>query len=253
MTYSPPVSPIPRRCRGTRRLSRPGALWVWMPGRSLTPLEEQTLGEWKAAIHKPVVRCLGARDPETRMAAVACLGNLPIDDAAAPAVRYVDDPVAEVRKQTVSSFSQRSSLLTHEMLFSRLHDSDPMIREMASLVLKTRGLTQEQISLGGLIYSPKPEQRVSVIPLLKDRTDIDPVIWLIQLSRDPRRNGADQRHRGLGEAQVADGPAAAFRDGPIGSVGSGSPGGQQGCSVRQRDHGGTPPLPGSSSLNPRAN
>ena len=56
---------------------------------------------------------------------------------------------------------------------------------MASLILKTRGLSQEQISLGGLIYSPKPEQRVSVIPLLKDRTDVDPVIWLIQLSRDP--------------------------------------------------------------------
>ena len=162
-----------------------GRLWVWMPGRSLTPLEEQTLGEWKAAIHKPVVRCLGARDFETRMAAVACLGSLPIDDAAAPAVRYVDDPVAEVRKQTVSSFSQRPMLLTHEMLFSRLHDSDPIIREMASLVLKTRGLTREQVSLGGLIYSPKPEQRVSVIPLLKDRTDVDPVIWLIQLSRDP--------------------------------------------------------------------
>ncbi len=113
-----------------------GRLWVWMPGRSLTPFEEQTLGEWKAAIHKPVVRCLGARDPETRMAAVACLGNLPIDNAAAPAVRYVDDPVADVRKQTVSSFSQRSTLLTHEMLFNRLHDSDPVIREMASLDLE---------------------------------------------------------------------------------------------------------------------
>ncbi len=66
-----------------------GRLWVWIPGRSLTPFEEQTLGEWKAAIHKPVIRCLGAGDPETRMAAVACLGNLPIDNAAAAAVRYV--------------------------------------------------------------------------------------------------------------------------------------------------------------------
>ena len=101
-----------------------GRLWVWIPGRSLTPFEEQTLGEWKAAIHKPVVRCLGARDPQTRMAAVACLGSLPIDNAAAAAVAYVDDPSADVRKQTVSSFSQRSTLLTDEMLFKRLHDSD---------------------------------------------------------------------------------------------------------------------------------
>lgn len=160
-------------------------LWVWIPGRSLTPFEEQTLGEWKAAIHVPVVRCLGARDPQTRVAAVACLGNLPIDNAAAPAVAYVDDPSTEVRKQTVSSFSQRNTLLTDEMLFKRLHDSDAMIREMASLILKTRGLAQEQIGMGGLIYSPRADQRVSVIPLLKNRTDIDPVIWLIQLSRDP--------------------------------------------------------------------
>ena len=69
-------------------------LWVWIPGRSLTPFEEQTLGDWKAAIHMPVVRCLGARDSATRMAAVACLGSLPIDNAAAAAVAYVDDPAA---------------------------------------------------------------------------------------------------------------------------------------------------------------
>ena len=156
-----------------------------MPGRSLTPFEEQTLGEWKAAIHMPVVRCLGAATPETRMAAVACLGTLPIDKPRRRRSPMSTIPVADVRKQTISSFSQRSSLLTDEMLFKRLHDSDAIIREMASLILKTRGLSQEQIGLGGLIYSPKPEQRVSVIPLLKGRTDVDPVIWLIQLSRDP--------------------------------------------------------------------
>ncbi len=35
-----------------------------------------------------------SRDDETRMAAVACLGSLPIDSAAAAAVAYVDDPQA---------------------------------------------------------------------------------------------------------------------------------------------------------------
>jgi HEAT repeats len=230
-----------------------GRLWVWMPGRSLTPLEEQTLGEWKAAIHKPVVRCLGARDFETRMAAVACLGSLPIDTAAAPAVRYVDDPVAEVRKQTVSSFSQRPLLLTHEMLFSRLHDSDPIVREMASLALKTRGLSREQISLGGLIFSPKPEQRVSVIPLLKDRTDVDPVIWLIQLSRDPNeivritaiealaKHKSPTVERRLAEMARTDG-SEAVRKAASKLVPSAS-----------ETTAALPPLPGSSSLNPRAN
>jgi hypothetical protein len=228
-------------------------LWVWIPGRSLTPFEEQTLGEWKAAIHVPVVRCLGARDPQTRVAAVACLGSLPIDNAAAAAVAYVDDPIAEVRKQTVSSFSQRSTLLTDEMLFKRLHDSDAMIREMASLILKTRGLSQEQVAMGGLIYSPRPEQRVSVISLLTNRTDVDPVIWLIQLSRDPvemvRMSSIDAmaKHksptvqRRLAEMARSDG-SKAVRE-AAGKV----------VPLAQETTAALPPLPGSSSLNPKAN
>jgi HEAT repeats len=230
-----------------------GRLWVWMPGRSLTPFEEQTLGEWKAAIHKPVVRCLGARDAQTRLAAVACLGKLPIDDAAAPGVRYVDDPIPAVRKQAVSSYSQRSALLTHELLFGRLHDSDPLIREMATLILKTRGLTQEQIGLGGLIYSPKPDQRVSVIPLLKDRTDIDPVIWLIQLSHDSEemvrltaiealaKHKSPSVQRRLAEMARSDGSEAVRRAA------------SKLVPSDQETTASLPPLPGSSSLNPKAN
>lgn len=227
--------------------------WVWMPGRSLTPFEEQTLGEWKAAIHRPVLRCLGARDAEIRMAAVACLGKLPIDDAAAPAVRYVEDLVPAVRKQAVSSFSQRSNLLTHELLFARLHDSDPLIREMATLILKTRGLTQEQIGLGGLIYSEKPDQRVSVIPLLKDRTDIDPVIWLIQLSRDSEemvrisaiealaKHKSPSVQRRLSEMARTDGSEAVRRAA------------SKFVPSKEETTAALPPLPGSSSLNPKAN
>jgi HEAT repeat protein len=234
-------------------LMEAGRLWIWMPGRSLTPFEEQTLGEWKSAIHKPVVRCLGARDAQTRMAAVACLGKLPIDDAAAPGVRYVDDPIPAVRKQAVSSYSQRSTLLTHEMLFARLHDSDSLIREMATLILKTRGLTQEQISLGGLIYSPKAAQRVSVIPLLKDRTDIDPVIWLIQLSRDSEemvritaiealaKHKSPSVQRRLAEMARSDGSEAVRR-----AASKLVPSAEETTAA-------LPPLPGSSSLNPKAN
>jgi HEAT repeat protein len=228
-------------------------LWVWIPGRSLTPFEEQTLGEWKAAIHMPVVRCLGARDPQTRVAAVACLGTLPIDNFAAAAVAYVDDPSTEVRKQTVSSFSQRTTLLTDEMLFKRLHDSDAMIREMASLILKTRGLSQEQVGMGGLIYSPRPEQRVSVISLLTNRTDVDPVIWLIQLSRDPvemvrmssiealAKHKSPTVQRRLAEMARSDGSKAVRQ--AAGKV----------VLSAQETTVALPPLPGSSSLNPKAN
>ncbi len=236
-------------------LAEMSRLWVFIPGRSLSPFEEQTLGDWKAAIHVYVVRCLGASDAHTRTAAVACLGALPIDSAAVAAVAYIEDPSSvDVRKQTLSSFSQRQALLTDEMLFKRLHDSDATIRELASIVLKTRGRTQEQIGLGGLIYSPKPEQRVSVIPLLKNRTDVDPVIWLIELSRDPAETVRIERDRGTGQTPVADRPAQALGDGSHRPLTSRAPGRQQGRAHRRwRNDSRAPPLPGSSSLNPRAN
>jgi HEAT repeat protein len=159
--------------------------WVWMPGRSLIDAEETALGNWKEALHRPVVRCLASNDVRTRIGAISCLGYLPIDSAAAPAVAYLEDNESvDVRRQTLVSFAQRASLLTEDLLLRRLHDSDPSIRETATLVLKTRGLNQEQISLGGLMVSPKAQQRASVITLIKNRTDIDPVVWLLQLSHD---------------------------------------------------------------------
>ena len=159
--------------------------WVWIPGRTPTPFEEQTLAEWKGGLYVPVVHCLASRDVATRIATVSCLGTLPIDNAADAAVAYIDDPIADVRRQTISSFAQRGLILTDDMLLKHLHDEDAVVRDMANLVLKTRGLPQELIGLGGLMYSPRADQRVSVITLLKGRTDIDVVNWLIQLSKDP--------------------------------------------------------------------
>jgi hypothetical protein len=230
-----------------------GKLWIWIPGRSLMPFEEQTLADWKSALSAPVVRCLASRDDETRMAAVGCLGALPIDSIAAAAVAYTEDSSPYVRKQTLSSFSRRSLLLTDEMLLKRLHDDDAAIREIASLILKTRGLSQELIGLGGLIFSPKAQQRVSVIPLLKDRTDVDPVTWLIQLSRDPvemvRMSAVEALanhqttppvQRRLAEMARTDGSAAVR------------------AAARKlvppvEETASLPPLPGSTTLNPKAN
>ena len=166
-------------------LEQVSRLWVWMPGRSLTEAEENSLGSWKEGLHRPVVRCLASTDIRTRIGAIFCLGFLPIDSAAAPAVAYFEDnDSVDVRRQTLVSFAQRPYLLTEDMLLRRLHDSDSTIRETATTVLKARGLNQELISLGGLLVSPKPAQRSSVISLIKNRTDIDPVIWLLQLAHD---------------------------------------------------------------------
>jgi HEAT repeats len=229
--------------------------WVWIPGRTLMPVEEQALAEWKGKFLPLVVRCLAYRDDvRTRMGAVACLGALPIDAHAAAALPYLEnDPSPEVRKQTLISFAHRGLLLTDDMVLKRLHDQDPSIRESASLVLKTRGLSQEQISLGGLIFSPKPGQRVSVIPLLKNRTDLDPVLWLMHLSRDPVETVRISSIEALANYKT---PAVLRRLTEMArSDRSDAVRKEASKFVPAADEttASLPPLPGSSSLNPKAN
>ncbi len=228
-------------------------LWVWIPGRSLTPFEEQTLADWKGAIYVPVVHCLASRDIPTRIGTVTCLGALPIDNSAAVAVPYLDDPNADVRRQTISSFARRGFILTDDMLLKHMHDEDPVVRDMASLVLKTRGLPQELIGLGGLMFSPRADQRVSVISLIKGRTDIDVATWLIQLSRDPvetvrisalaamAENKSPLVQKRLAEMAQSD-TSDAVRQAARKLV-----------PAIDETTAALPPLPGSTSLSPKAN
>ncbi len=227
--------------------------WAWLPGRSITPVEENTLANWKDGLYPPVIRCLGNRDARTLVAAVACLGNLPIDHAAAPAIAYIENSNSDVRKQTLISFARRNLLLTDDMLLKRLHDEDALNRETAAVILKTRGLTQEQIRLGGLIFSPKPQERISVIPFLKDRKDIDPVVWLLQLSRDAEEmvrisaiealaaHKTPSVHKRLAEMARSD-RSPVVRESASRVV-----------PTSQETTASLPPLPGSPNLNPKAN
>ena len=104
---------------------------------------------------------LADRDPKVRVAAVACLGLVPMDALAAPAVAYLDDPQSgDVRQQVLSSFAARPNLLTDDAILKRLHDAEPGIPQLAELVLKTRGLSTDQNAMGRLIVSPRPETRL---------------------------------------------------------------------------------------------
>ncbi len=166
-------------------LNQVAQFWSWLPGRTPLPAEEFELASWKDGFIAQVTRRLGDREPQSRLAAIACLGKLPIDSAAAPAVAYIDDrDSAEVRQQVLASFASRPELLSDDVVLKRMYDTSANVAEVAEIVLRTRGLTREQIGLGRMIYHPRPELRASVIPMLKDRNDIDPVVWLLQLSRD---------------------------------------------------------------------
>jgi len=237
-------------------LDQVSRLWVWMPGRSLTEAEENSLGNWKEGLHRPVVRCLGNADISTRIGAISCLGSLPIDSAAAPAVAYLEDKDSvDVRRQTLVSFAQRPYLLTEDMLLRCLHDSDSTIRDTATSVLKARGLSQELIGLGGLLVSPKPAQRCSVISLIKNRTDIDAVIWLLQLSHDTDETVrilavqalAAQKSQTVSVKRRLAEMARSDRSEQVRQTASKFvPSAQETTAL-------LPPLPGSTSLNPKAN
>ena len=174
---------------------------------------------------------------------------------AAPAAAYVEDPESGgVRYKALMTFANRPNLLTVDAVLKRLHDPEPGVPELAELILKGRGLTKDQIFLGRQIFDPRPEVRASVIPLLRDRTDIDPVVWLLQLSHD-----ADETVRAKAvEALVdRDSPEVDRRLREMASSDT-SPAiraiaGKHVAKLRGRDHRRAPPLPGSPSLIPRAN
>ena len=213
-------------------------------------------------------------------------GNLADDQAADEALRYLEDKgpdAAIVRQQVLVSFAQRPALLTEDVILKRLHDTEPAVAQTAELILKSRGLTSDQIELGRLIFDPRPEHRASVIPQLRNRTDIDPVVWLLQLSHDENetvRVGAAQAlaerptpevlqrlvemartdqsptvRQAVGKL-VAPSPKAETATAlpvplPLPRSKPGRPGGN--VPVNPEATVALPPLPGSPSLNPKAN
>ncbi len=112
------------------------------------------------------------------------------------------------------TFANRPGLLSVDAILKRLHDTEPGIPELAELILKGRGLNKEQIFLGRQIFNPHPEVRASVIPLIRDRTDIDPVVWLLQLSHDADETVRAKAVEALVEPRLARGRPAPPGDRP---------------------------------------
>ncbi|MDR3638047.1 MAG: HEAT repeat domain-containing protein [Isosphaeraceae bacterium] len=231
-----------------------GRLWSWIPGTTPDAHEQEKLDAWKEGLVGPVTRRLSDREPKSRAAAVACLGLLPVNASAMAAIPYLEDKESgAVRQQVLVSFAHRNALLTEDAIARHLYDPEPNIPETAETVLKIRGLTREQISLARLINHPKPGMRASVIPLLKNRTDVDPVVWLIQLSRDNDesvRTAAAEALNSQGTSEARARLVEIVREDQSASVRAVA------AKLLGLDLSATaalPPLPGSPSLNPKAN
>lgn len=236
-------------------LTEIGHRWGWLPGRTMTPFEEKTLADWKFSVYRPAVRRLSDLEPKSRMAAVVCIGSLPIDSMASAALANLEYPdSAPVRYQTLMTFANRPALLSVDAVLKRLHDPELGVRELAQIILKGRGLTKEQIFLGRQMFDPRPEIRASLIPLLKQRTDIDTDVWMLQLSHDADETvrtksvealvdrdtpEVDQRLREMAASDTSASVRAAAGKHVSRSV--------------DETTAALPPLPGSTRLNPKAN
>jgi hypothetical protein len=228
-----------------------GGLWMWSPGCSITRAEEHDLATWKEELYPAVVRRLA--DPETgvKQRAISCLGALPIDAKAAPAIAGLSDPNFAVRLSVLNAFAMRPTLLTEEAILPLLHDPVAELAGLAEKVLRARGLSPDLIGLGRMVTHAKPNLRASVIPMLMSRTDLDPTVWLLRLTEDPDetvRLRAVEACAGrltpelvqrLKELRAAD-DSAAIRAAAA-------------KALPEEKTAALPPLPGSPRLTPRAN
>ena len=71
-----------------------------------------------------------------RTAAVACLGYMPVAEAAALAIPYLEDKSGTVRKQVLVSFAKRRDLLTEDAISRHFYDSEPGIPESFNVLIK---------------------------------------------------------------------------------------------------------------------
>lgn len=236
----------------TMALRAVGHLWAWAPGCAMTGPQEGQVGAWKASFYDEILRRLEDPDLAVRLQAIACLGSLPIDAKAAPAAALRDDPDFRVRTQVLTSFAMRPGVLSEEAILPLLHDPLPDLRGLAEKVLKARGLSAELIGLGEMVTHARPEIRASAIPLLLQRDDIDPTVWLLRLSEDGDesvRLAAVEAFAGKGSPEVLQRLrelAAADESEAVRLAASK-------LLPKVGPTAALPPLPGSPRLTPRAN
>lgn len=228
-------------------------LWIWSPGRDFT-VELDRLADWKKALHREVVRALGDHEPAVRASAVSALATLPIDAEAQPAVAYLDDPDPQVRLAVVSGFARRRGLISEETLLPRLWDTSPRVAQATEQALLARGLSAEHIGLGRMVVHPQVRMRVSAVDSILKRPELDPVVWLLFLSHDDE---ASVRARAVEALASHDEPRVRERLGEMASADPSVEVRQAAAKVAPPSDAETtaslPPLPGSPSLNPRAN
>jgi HEAT repeat protein len=100
-------------------------------------------------------------------------------------VPLLGDPSAEVRRAALLAVGPHPALIGDDDLLHWLHDTDPDVRRLCATSLRSRGLSEPDIRLGGLITHPEARERMKVVLELPAAQELDAAVWLNRLSHDP--------------------------------------------------------------------
>ncbi len=96
------------------------------------------------------------------------------------------DPVAEVRRAALLAVGPADEkVVSAKSLLPVLHDDDPEVRRACEDVLRIdRHLSPQSYEIGWCLYHPDPAQRLNVLDHLRRGADVEPGVWLRELSHD---------------------------------------------------------------------
>ncbi len=96
------------------------------------------------------------------------------------------DPAPEVRRAALLAVGPADErVVPAKSLLPVLHDNDPEVRRACEDVLRIdRHLSQQNYQLGWCLYQPDSAQRLNVLDHLRRGADVEPGVWLRELSRD---------------------------------------------------------------------
>jgi hypothetical protein len=145
-----------------------------------TPRGEEILDGCRELLHA----CL--QDPETanrRQAVVLAL--YPGIGLLERITALLSDPAPEVRREVMAATrSAPETVVQTDHLLRWLHDPDDDVRRLCESVLRSRGMTGEQLKLGRLLTDPRASVRLQVLDYLHPHSDLEPGVWLRLLSVD---------------------------------------------------------------------
>jgi HEAT repeats len=107
-------------------------------------------------------------------------------DVQAEVAALLRDSASEVRRAALLAVGPADEdIVPAKSLLPMLHDADAEVRKVCENVLKTnRHLSPACYKIGWQLYHPDPAERLNVLDCLQRGADVEPGVWLRELSHD---------------------------------------------------------------------